>query len=157
MEAVNAITARGFGVRELVDGSGLLEITLVDNTISKANLSEWEKHFELLLPLKDQILWMDLGGNAVNDRLLQKVAEFGNLRKLVLDNTDVTDEGIGNLAKLSHLQSLNLYNTQVSNHILPALAEMPKLKKVYVWRTKITEEDIKGLGADTKLELISGA
>ncbi|SHJ09458.1 Uncharacterized membrane protein [Pseudozobellia thermophila] len=156
MEAVNQVVALGFGVRELVDGSGLVEITLPDHSISKANISEWEKHFELLLPLKDQILWMDLGGNAINDNLLRKVSEFGNLRKLVLDNTDITDEGIANLVNLKNLESLNLYNTQVSDHIVPALAEMPKLKKVYVWRTKITEDDIKGLGTDTKLELISG-
>ncbi len=154
---LNELKAKGFGVRELVDGSGMLEITLEDNTITTTNVAAWEKNFSMLGDLKEQILWLDLGGNALSDKMVQQIAQFTNLRKLVLDNTTITDAHVQQLVALQQLESLNMYNTGVGDNVISSLAQMPKLKKVYMWRTKITPEAISNLGPESKLQVVTGA
>ncbi|MBC6997053.1 c-type cytochrome domain-containing protein [Cytophaga sp. FL35] len=153
---LNELKTKGFGVRELVDGSGLLEITLEDNSITTENLNEWEKHFILLAPLQKQILWLDLGGNTLSEKMVQQIAQFENLRKLVLDNTTITDAQVQQLSALQQLESLNIYNTGVGDDVISSLTQMPNLQKVYMWRTKITPEAISSLGSESKLQVITG-
>ncbi|NJB35226.1 c-type cytochrome domain-containing protein [Croceivirga sp. JEA036] len=157
LEKLNELKVKGFGVRELVDGSGMLEITLEDHTITPANVAAWEKDFTLLTDIGTNILWLDLGGNTLSDAMIQGIAQFKNIRKLVLDNTSITDAQVQQLATLKQLQSLNIYNTNVSNKVLPSLVQMPQLKKVYVWRTSITPEALTALDVESTLEVITGA
>ncbi|WP_396633932.1 c-type cytochrome domain-containing protein [Maribacter sp. R86514] len=157
MDVVNTITAAGFKVRELIDGSGLVEITLDDNKINASNMSEWEEHFQSLIPVKDQILWADFGGNELSDTIMNQISGFTNLRKLVLDNTSITDAAIQPLASLNSLESLNIYNNNITNSVLPTLKKMTNLKKVYIWQTQISTDAIEQLSADSQLKVISGA
>ena len=157
MDVVNTITAAGFKVRELIDGSGLVEITLDDNKINASNMSEWEEHFQSLTPVKDQILWADFGGNELSDTIMNQISGFTNLRKLVLDNTSITDAAIQPLASLNSLESLNIYNNNITNSVLPTLKKMTNLKKVYIWQTQISTDAIEQLSADSQLKVISGA
>jgi len=156
MDVVNTITVAGFKVRELIDGSGLVEITLDDNNINASNMSEWEEHFQSLTPIKDQILWADFGGNELSETIMNQISGFTNLRKLVLDNTSITDATIQPLASLNSLESLNVYKTNVTNNVLPVLKEMPNLKKVYIWQTQVNADAVEQLFENSKLEIISG-
>ncbi|MGD1946442.1 MAG: hypothetical protein ACFB0A_09320 [Croceivirga sp.] len=144
------LMAKGFQIRELVNGAGLLDISIPEGLVTSENSKEWEGNLKLLAPLKNQILWLDLGGNAITDNHLQVMSELRSVKKLILDNTSVTDAGANNLKELSQLESINLYNTEVTEAILPILQKMPKLKTVYVWGTGISDN------ADIELELIGG-
>ena len=145
------LTTKGFQIRELVNGAGVLDVALPEGLVTLENSQEWENNLKLLVPLKNQILWLDLGGNAITDNHLQPISEQSSVKKMVLDNTAITDVGIKHLKDLSQLESINLYNNNVTEAILPLLQEMPKLKTVYVWGTDISDK------MDTELELIGAS
>ncbi|MBU2902111.1 c-type cytochrome domain-containing protein [Maribacter dokdonensis] len=156
MEVVHSITEQGFKVKELIDGSGLVEVTLENGQINAENINKWEENFKLLVPLKDQILWADFGGNELSDAILVQIASFTNLRKLVLDNTTITDTSVQPLTTLKSLESLNVYKTNVTNNLLPMLGEMANLKKVYIWQTRVSADAIEQFSKNSNLEVVSG-
>ena len=53
-----------------------------------------------LTPIKDQIVELDASKMPVKDEDLKLIAQFGNLRKLLLNFTDITGSTLGELAKL---------------------------------------------------------
>jgi uncharacterized membrane protein/mono/diheme cytochrome c family protein len=112
-------------------------------TINCVNAPDFgDKQTELLLPLKDQIVWLKGGETRITDAGLINISKLTNLTRLSLENTLVSDEGISTLRALSFLQYLNLVNTQVSDRSLTSIASVKKLKAVYLWKTKFTKQGI---------------
>jgi Predicted membrane protein len=95
----------------------------------------------LLLPLKQQLVWLKMGNTGVGDSTLQVIGQCPNLTVLQLNNTSVTDKGLAFLQPLSALQSLNLVGTAVSAAGLEQLKGLQQLQSVYLYRTKVTAQD----------------
>lgn len=101
--------------------------------------------FESLLPLSEQIIWMDCSGKYLTDSAVSAFAEFGHLMNLHLELTNISDDGLSHLSNLSHLTYLNLYGTQISNQGLAHLSELQNLENLYLWQTDVTETGAENL------------
>src|SRR5215475_1476320 len=51
----------------------------------------------LLLPLKEQLVQLDLGSTSIRDSAMQVVAQLKNLMHLQIDHTKITDKGLAKL------------------------------------------------------------
>ena len=96
---------------------------------------------KLLLPVKKQLVWLNLGNTKIGDASLETVAKCSNLTNLHLENTRVTDKGIALLSSLKQLQSLNLVGTKVTAAGLTSLKELKNLQSVYLYQSGIQRSD----------------
>jgi len=104
-----------------------------------------DKDLELLLPLKDQLLWLNIGRTRITDEALKIVGQLTNLTLLNLEYTAVQDIGLEKLLSLSKLTSLNLVGTKVGDPGISHLSQLKKLKKIFLYQTKITRDGIQNL------------
>jgi cytochrome c/Leucine Rich Repeat (LRR) protein len=109
------------------------------NFVTATNVSD--KGFELLLPLKKQLVWLKCGDTKITDSALSFIAQCTNLTFLQLDNTMITDKGLEKLSSLQQLQSLNLVGTNITANGLSALKNLKQLQSIYLYQTKIKKED----------------
>ena len=91
-----------------------------------------------IVPLKSNLVRLDLGGSAITDTGLVQIAELKNLKRLDLNRTAITDAGVAKLAALQGLEYLNLYGTKVTDASLEPLKQISSLRKVYLWQTAVT-------------------
>jgi len=91
-----------------------------------------------LLPLKSNLVRLDLGGSDVTDAGLVHIGQLLNLKRLDLHGTAVTDAGITNLTALQQLEYLNLYGTKITDAALEPLKGLSSLRKIYLWQTAVT-------------------
>ncbi len=103
-----------------------------------------------LTPIKDQIVELDASKMPVKDEDLKLIAQFGNLRKLLLNFTDITGSTLGELAKLPHLRELSLTGTPIKASQLLALKNAKELRDLYVWNTSIKPEEFKQLSKELR-------
>ncbi|WP_169409391.1 c-type cytochrome domain-containing protein [Dyadobacter beijingensis] len=109
-----------------------------------------------LLPLKSQIVAMDLSKMPVKDEDLKTIAQFTELRKLVLNFTDIKGNTLAELAKLPKLKELALSGTAVGRVHMEPLSRMASLQKVYVWSTAMTADELAALRQDKKIRFETG-
>jgi len=88
-----------------------------------------------LLPVKDQIIALNLNKMPVTDDDLPTIAQFVNLRRLNLSFTNIKGNGLAALKPLTALQQLSLSGTAVTAENLQQLAALPKLTQLYIWST----------------------
>lgn len=100
-----------------------------------------------ILPLKENIVQVDLGRTAITDGALKTIGQLPRLVALDLRQTKITDAGLEALVGLKKLESLNLYGTEVTDAGLKHLAKIKSLKNVYLWQSKATKVGVKGLNA----------
>src|SRR6056297_8386 len=104
-----------------------------------------DSDFETLLPIKNNIARLDLGGTQITDALVEKLAQLPNLTVLKLDNTVVTGSTIQSLESLAYLKSINLTESQFEDTHLEKLSNFPKLKRVFLYRTNTTSKGVKSI------------
>ena len=95
----------------------------------------------LLLPLKDQIIQLDLGSTSIRDSALQVVAQLRNLMHLQLDHTKITDKGLANLNALQNLRYLNLVATAVTAEGVLQLKQLKNLRSIYLYQAAVKKAD----------------
>ena len=95
----------------------------------------------LLLGIKKQLVWLNMGQKDMPDSLLSLVGQLTNLTRLQLDNISITDKGLGSLQPLSNLQYLNLVGTKVTSQGLKQLKTLPKLQVLYLYKTFISSSE----------------
>ena len=95
----------------------------------------------LLLNIKKQLVWLNLGQKKIQDSLLVPIAQLTNLTRLQLDNTPITDKGLVPLQSLVNLQYLNLVGTKVTAQGVIQLKNLPKLQAIYLYKTFISSSD----------------
>src|SRR6188508_208984 len=95
----------------------------------------------LLLNIKKQLVWLNLGQKKIPDSLLGLIAQLTNLTRLQLDNTPITDKGLVSLQSLVNLQYLNLVGTKVTAQGVVQLKALPKLQALYLYKTFISSSD----------------
>ncbi|WP_025762847.1 FN3 associated domain-containing protein [Dyadobacter tibetensis] len=98
-----------------------------------------------LLPLKEQVVQMDLSKMPVQDADLKLIGSFTELRTLILNFTDLKGGGLAELKGLRKLRELSLSGTRLKLDQLEALKQLPALQTVYVWSTGLSNEEIQKL------------
>ncbi len=115
-----------------------------------------DEQLQLLEPVAERIVWLDLARSQVTDEGMKTVGRMTALERLHLENTAITDSGIARLASLPNLEYLNLYGTKVGNGIFETFAKLPKLKKAYVWQTAVDPAQAKAFERSVNLEINTG-
>lgn len=98
-----------------------------------------------LSKINKQIVSLDLTRMPLNEKDLQSISKFENLRKLNLSFTGVKGEWLKQLASLKQLKSLSLSGTSVATKDLAQLKNLSGLQQVFVWQTSSPAEDWKKL------------
>jgi hypothetical protein len=96
------------------------------------------KEAALLLPLKQQIVWLKLSNTQTGDSALQVIAQLPGLTRLYLENTPVTDAGVAHLANCKQLKYLNLVGTKVTDKGILHLQKNAELKELFLYKTAVT-------------------
>ncbi|MCK0146768.1 hypothetical protein MWU78_14015 [Arenibacter sp. F26102] len=134
---VDSLIRHGFVINPLMKDNYFLEANF--------SLSEYDleaSDLDVLLELKEQLVWLNLGNSDLKDANLEKIGLLQNLVKLDLRGNEITDNGIKHLSKLENLESLNLYGTKVSKGIVDLVPKLTRLKKIYLWQSEVSKETI---------------
>ncbi|HEY2720587.1 MAG TPA: c-type cytochrome domain-containing protein, partial [Chitinophagaceae bacterium] len=96
---------------------------------------------QLLLPLKDQLIELKLGGTSITDSALQVISQLKNLMRLQLDHTKITDKGLSYLKSLQNLRYLNLVATGVTGAGVVQLKDLKNLQSIYLYQTTVKKSE----------------
>lgn len=99
----------------------------------------------LLLALKENIVWLKMSGQPVNDEGLKIIGQLSQLRKLQIDHTNISDSGLIALKDLKELSHLNVVGTRISAKGVESLRELQKLKMLYLHGSSVKGSDIASL------------
>jgi hypothetical protein len=95
------------------------------------------KALQELLPVKDQIIDLNLAHMPVKNEDLKTIQQMMHLQKLNLNYTDITNEGLLQLSNLKDLEELSLSGTAVSAEALQKLLSLSRLNSLVIWNTKV--------------------
>ncbi|HEX6227713.1 MAG TPA: c-type cytochrome domain-containing protein, partial [Chryseolinea sp.] len=110
-----------------------------------------------LLPLKKQIIWLDLSRTTVSDMEIADIAQLTTLRRLNLEFTALSDAGLQPIASLPNLSYLNLVGTKITDKGLMQLSGLKNLQDLFVYQTSVTNAGIKSyLALAPKISIDSG-
>ena len=140
---INAAVAEGFLIKRIVPESNFLEVRL---PFTGQPLSD--RKLQVLLPMKEQIVWLDFSQGQVTNADLETIGQLTSLTRLNLANNELTDDGINHLLGLGELGYLNLYGNAVSDASLSTLKNLARLKSLYLWQTKVTDAGVAALKAE---------
>lgn len=131
---IDSLRHQGFIINRLMKDNYFLEanFSLNERVLSTQDLN-------LLLRIKEQLVWLDLSKSGIKDEHLEKIGQLENLVKLNLSGNAISDKELEQLSKLTNLESLNLYNTKVSEGLLLVLPKLVKLQKIYLWQTDVND------------------
>lgn len=115
------------------------------------------KALEELSPISKQVVSLDLNKMPVKDADLKAIAKLPNLRRLVLNFSDVTGKGLQELSTLKKLHSLSLAGVKLTVADIKQLAAIKSLTELAVWDTGLKPADFKSLQASNKqLKVLTG-
>lgn len=97
---------------------------------------------DLLMPIAESLVSVDLARTQVTDAGVAKIAKFTQLKELRLDNTGISDAALEHLKGLKQLEYLNVYGSKVTDAGLQKLAGLSNLKALYVWQTGVTKAGV---------------
>ena len=109
------------------------------NFVTTTDLSD--KQMQLLLPLKEQLIWLKLGNTSITDSALQIISQLKNLTRLQVDHTKITDKGLTSLGSLLQLRYLNLVGTAVTAQGVMQLRDLKNLQSIYLYQTAVAISD----------------
>lgn len=138
----------GVVVVPVASGSNYLSVNLI-------NATSLDSVIDLLIVIKEQLVWLKAGNQPVSDLQLSKVSALTSLTRLALEHTEITDQGVVGLKSMTTLQHLNLNYTKVTAAGVMALTALKNLQSVYLYGTNIKPEEMAELSRsfpDTHLE-----
>lgn len=145
-ETAQQLQQQGFSLTLLHQESKLYEVIWRGD---KAELSMEE--LQGLLPVKENITWLDLSGvSSLDEGAMKIVGQFSNLTRLRLQNSNVSDALLSHLTQLPNLASLNLFGTGVSDEAIEFLIPIKSLKKIYLMGTLISQSGVEQLKSELK-------
>ena len=95
----------------------------------------------LLLPLKKQLIQVDLSGTGVGDSSMEVLKQCVALRVVNLRGTRITNNALSALAALPELRVLNLVETNVTAQGLMAVKPPAHLHALYLYHTRVERKD----------------
>ena len=148
---VSALRAKGVLVIPVGAETNYISVNFVNAREST------DSDLALLLPLKKQLLWLNVGRTKITDEGLKTIGQLSNLTQLNLEHTAIRDAGLAHLKALSRLTMLNVIGNQVSDSGLNQLAAIPTLEKLYLYQTEVTSEGVRTLMRERpKVEIDTG-
>lgn len=132
LEAIPPLKEVRAVVLPLGQNSNLLGINFVN--VEKVSL----EIMELLMPLKEHIVWLKLSESSFNDSLVSYLLEMPYLSKLFLDHTAITDQGLEQLVHLDHLYFLNIVGTKTTQKGIERLTQVSTLDQLFIYQTQTT-------------------
>lgn len=139
-ETIEHAISQGFRVSRIAENLHFLEVR-----ISKSENSITGNDLEILMPLREQISWLDLSRSQLSDNDLEILSEFHNLTRLSLQNNDISDRTLHFVTSLNNLEYLNLYSTGITDEGLDQLKKLTNLKTLYIWQTNVSREAAENL------------
>ncbi|MEZ4826196.1 MAG: c-type cytochrome domain-containing protein [Bacteroidia bacterium] len=139
-QAIEALEEEGVQVMQIAQNVNFLQVQIKRDSTPFGNAQ-----MQLLLPLAQQITWLDLRYASIEDYSV--LAQLPNLSRLHLEQTAVTDQDLAHLSGLKHLEYLNLYGTGITNEGLRHLENLTELKSLYLWQTKVDKAAAEALMA----------
>jgi uncharacterized membrane protein len=131
--------------------SPALEVNIYNRSIYKPEA------IKEMMPVKKQIVSLNLNNLPIKDEELKTIGAFENLRKLNLNFTDIKGDGLKYLKSLNHLNTLSLSGTKVNFSFVKQLVVMKSLKELTLWNTGLNEAEIGQLQKMNKgLDVIGG-
>jgi hypothetical protein len=97
-----------------------------------------------------QRLWLE--DTELTDAQVDHIARLGNLQFLDISGSKVTDAGMKNLAYLVRLEELRLGNTQITGVGLKQLAGLSQLRDLYLEDTSVGDDGVAILSRLSQLE-----
>jgi uncharacterized membrane protein/mono/diheme cytochrome c family protein len=134
-KAIEALKSRGVVVLPVAQNSNYLSV----NFVSASKITD--KDLQLLLPLKKQLIILKMSNAPVTNAAMPIIGNLAALRKLYLDHTNITGEGLVHLQKLQQLQYLNLVGTPVTLNGLKPLQPLKELKAIYLYQTGVRSNE----------------
>jgi uncharacterized membrane protein len=110
---------------------------------------------EMLLPLKNQLIELDLAKLDMGDKGMEPIKQCRALRVLNLKGTRITDKSLPAIFSLPELRVLNLGETAVTAQGLMALRPPAHLHALYLYQTRVERkywENLKALYKTTALD-----
>ncbi|MDO8589325.1 MAG: P-loop NTPase fold protein [Armatimonadota bacterium] len=95
-----------------------------------------------------------LSGTGVTDAGLREIAKLTNLQWLDLSRTGVTDAGLREIAKLTNLQELGLSGTGVTDAGLREIARLTNLQGLFLGGTGVTDAGLREIAKLTNLQAL---
>jgi len=144
---LNELQKLGVVVIPVAAGSNYLSANLINTT-------SLDSAINLLVNIKEQLVWLKTGEQPVSDNHLGKIGSLSKLTKLSLDKSEISDAGLVNLKSLNSLIFLNLNNTKITTQGISNIASL-KLQSLFLYGTTLKAEDlttIKKLLPDAKIE-----
>ncbi|AYL98277.1 FN3 associated domain-containing protein [Mucilaginibacter celer] len=138
-------------VYPLASGSPALAVNIYNKTTYSG------KVLDELSPIKKQVVSLDLNKMPVKDVDLKIIAKFENLRKLILNFSDITGGGLKDLSGLKYLKSLSIAGVKLGSDDIKQIAALKNLAELAIWDTGLNPQDIKSLQKQNpKLRLLTG-
>ena len=106
-----------------------------------------DKDLQLLEPLKQQLIWLNVGNTKITDSAMHAIGQLSGLTKLYLQNTNVTDWGLAKLSGIGSLQYLNLTGLKATANGILQLKSLKNLQQIFLYKTGITAGDYQKLKA----------
>lgn len=109
-------------------------------------------------PIRKQVVSLSLSKMPVKDADLKEVARFENVRRLNLNFTEITGQGLKEISALKHLTHLAVSGTKVNfNDLKQVIGALKSLKSVSLWNTGVKENEISELQKQNRqIEFIAG-
>jgi uncharacterized membrane protein len=112
--------------------------------------SSGDEALDVLIPLAEQVVWLNLERTKVTDEGMKTIAKLSKLRTLYLNYTTVGDEGLQPLENLPALSYLNLVGTKVSDRSAVVFGKMKQLDNLYLGSTTVSSHAIQEIMVQNK-------
>ena len=112
---------------------------LFANFVTATNISD--KDLSLLLPIKKQLIWLNLNDIKITDSGLAILGQCTDLIKLELAHTNITDKGLAYLKDLKQLRLLNVVGTKITAAGIMRLKDLKNLQSLYLFQTSINKDN----------------
>lgn len=139
-------------IAPLAKGSPALDVSIYNRDLYNP------KQLDELDGIKKQVVSVSLNKLPVKDADLKSISRFENLRKLDLNFTDITENGLDALTSLKYLHTLSLSGTKLSFAGLKnKVANFKSLQTLSVWNTGLTPDEVNQLKSAYKnIDFIEG-
>ncbi|MBR44835.1 MAG: hypothetical protein CME18_10505 [Gemmatimonadetes bacterium] len=143
----------------LVTAAVLVPIVLKYSDDPVAGLMEFSESFPghvfIEKDTQGEVVRVDLDHTRITDAGMVHLKGMPNLQTLSLSYTDITDLGLTHIKGLNNLQSLNLSNTQITDKGLNNIKGLKNLRRLNLTRTRVTDAGMVHLEGMTNLQTLS--
>lgn len=148
---VRKLQEEGYKIYSLAKDIPLLDVSLAFS--KKID----KKTITQLKRIQGQVYKLDLSNSGLTDEMAAEIPTLPYLESLNLGHTGISDATLDNFDRFPRLKKLNVFQTNITDAGLERLKSLVSLKQLYLWKTKTSEEGIGALQSTlTGLEIVSG-